>query len=117
MWPPSSCPAGRRLIAVTKRPTHPAKARGCLRTGFGRGKNRERKLKSREPWIASPGTVGTTGGVPVERARPASVPSGGNEGRKNGSEAWTLYFLATRKWPISWEPRIVRSGREKNRLP
>ena len=25
-----------------------------------------------------------------------SVPSGGNEGRKNGSEAWTLYRLATR---------------------
>src|SRR6266508_6365458 len=119
----------------------------------GSGKNRERKLNSRDGWIASPAMLGGSDGDVVERARPASVtgiaiakptsgpetpmsrrarrfgigsrmlmnapsvPSGGNEGRKNGSEAWTLYLLATRKWPISWEPRIVRSGREKNRLP
>jgi hypothetical protein len=29
MCPPSNCPTGRRLRAVTKRPTHPAYAIGC----------------------------------------------------------------------------------------
>src|SRR2546427_1971937 len=151
--PPSSCPAGSRLIAVTKSPTQPANARGCMPSVCGSGKNNERKLNKIEGRIASPATPAETPGAPVERASPASVtgmalakptrgpdtpmsrsarrlgigsrmlmnapkvPSGGRDGRKNGRDAWALYRFATREGTLSWQPRIVRGGRVKNKGP
>src|SRR5204863_9676422 len=73
-WPPSSCTAGRRLIAVTNSPTHPAKASGCRENELGSGKKRERKENRTDGRIASPTAFGGTAAVDAaDSARPANV--------------------------------------------
>src|SRR5439155_207619 len=69
----SSCPAGRRLIAVTNSPTHPAKASGCRENELGSGKKRERKENRIDGRIASPTAFGGRTVDAVDNARPANV--------------------------------------------
>src|SRR2546430_11644235 len=138
-------------MAVTKRPTHPAKASGCRENELGSGKKRERKENRIDGRIASPTAFGGRAAVDaVDSARPAnvtgiaianptrgpdtpmsrrarrfgigsrmlmnapSVPSGGTDGRENGSDARTWYRLATTLWPLSRPSRDPQRGREEN---
>src|SRR5438445_13725685 len=60
-------------MAVTKRPTHPAKASGCRENELGSGKNRERKENRMDGRIASPTAFGGRAVDAVDNARPANV--------------------------------------------
>src|SRR2546421_6683277 len=60
-------------MAVTKRPTHPAKAGGCRAKELGTGKNKDSSENRMEGRIASPTAVGDTAGEAADKARPASV--------------------------------------------
>src|SRR2546430_17288992 len=60
-------------MAVTKRPTHPAKASGCRENELGSGKNRERKENRIDGRIASPTAFGGRAVDAVDNARPANV--------------------------------------------
>src|SRR5438552_15021148 len=71
--PPTSGPPGSRLIAVTKRPTHPANASGWRANELGSGKKRERRENKMDGRMASPTPVAATGAEAVDRARPARV--------------------------------------------
>ena len=59
MRPPSSCPTGNRLSAVTKRPTQPASATGCTKTSIpaGIGPNTiqvSSRMSSESPKVMAP---------------------------------------------------------------
>src|SRR5205807_10262998 len=60
-------------MAVTKRPTHPAKASGCRAKELGRGKNKDSSENRMEGRIASPTADGDTAGEAADKAKPASV--------------------------------------------
>ena len=74
MRPPSSCPTGNRLSAVTKSPTQPASATGCTKTsipdGIGPNMSQVASRISRE----SPNVIAPPAGIlaTCDQERPSS---------------------------------------------